>query len=121
MIGMLYSTVGIIVAVGYLPQIYKLLISKAPCRDISLVAWTVWEYTAIVSLLYSLYGQESLDTKFVLVNAINVVCITMIIIITIYKRRKYGDIVTISEDDDSLTNIYNTVEQVEEIIETAEN
>ncbi len=121
MIEMLYSTVGVVIGLAYVPQTLKLLKTQTPCPDISIAMWYLWNYTAIVSLIYSIYGQEVFDVKFFIVNAVNTFFITLIIFIILYKRRKYGDIVTISEDDDSLTNIYNTVEQVEDILDTPEN
>lgn len=121
MIEMLYSSVAVIIALAYVPQTLKLIKTQTPCPDISIAMWYLWDYTAIVSLIYSMYGQDVFDVKFFAVNVINTFFITLIILIIHYKRRKYGDIVIISEDDDSLTNIYNTVEEVEEIIETAEN
>ncbi len=98
MIVMLYSAVGIIVALGYLPQIYNLIVSHTPCRDISLKAWCIWEYTSSISLLYSLYGQDVVDPKFVGVNAVNLLFITIIISITVYKRRKYEKKVAIIDN-----------------------
>ncbi|MCK5385090.1 MAG: hypothetical protein KAJ29_05885 [Alphaproteobacteria bacterium] len=90
MIELLYSSVGIIVGAGYLPQITKLLLTTRPCHEISAASWLIWAYTSSVSLLYSLYGQEILDTKFITVNLVNVICICFVISIIAYKRRKYG-------------------------------
>lgn len=87
MIDYLYSTVGIVVAIAYMPQALKLWRSTSTCRDISLSAWLIWNYTAIVSLLYSVYTLD--DFKLSAVNAVNVFFITVIICITLYKRRKY--------------------------------
>ncbi len=92
MIATLYTTVGLVVAIGYMPQTLKLLRAKSPCSDISVIAWAIWEYTAIVSLLYSMYELE--DLKLSIVNAINVFFITLIIGITLYKRRKYNSELT---------------------------
>ncbi|MCK5374948.1 MAG: hypothetical protein KAJ40_06665 [Alphaproteobacteria bacterium] len=90
MIEVLYSLVGGIVAIGYLPQIIKLIKAQIPCHDISLIAWTVWTYTSAISLIYSLYGQDSVDHNFVFANAVNLTCIMLIVFITLYKRYKYG-------------------------------
>lgn len=89
MIDFLYSTVGIVVAIAYMPQALKLWRSTSPCHDVSLVAWLIWDYTSIVSLLYSIYTLD--DFKLSAVNAINVLFITLIICITLYKRRKYKE------------------------------
>jgi len=89
MIEILYSSVGIIVAAGYLPQITKLITAARPCHEISVAAWSMWAYTSFVSLIYSLYGQEIYDAKFMSVNAVNTACIAMIIGVTLYKRQKY--------------------------------
>ncbi len=87
MISFLYSTVGIIVAFGYLPQIARLLRSKTRCDDISIPAWIIWNYTAIISLLYGYFDLS--DLKLTIVNLVNVVCISSIILITLFKRKKY--------------------------------
>ncbi len=116
MIGILYSTVGVVVTFGYLPQVYKLLRSQTPCRDISLIAWLIWDYTSIVSLLYSVFDVE--DLKLSIVNSINVFFITTIILVTLYKRRKYSDVVMINETEDSLSQIQSTVEKVENAMDS---
>ena len=86
-IGFLYSTVGILVLFGYMPQIRRLWKSKTDCREISITSWMIWNYTAIVSLLYSVFDLA--DVKFSLVNGINVICINIIILLTLYKRSAY--------------------------------
>tara|TARA_B100001989_G_C24545615_1_gene470535 strand:+ start:2196 stop:2540 length:345 start_codon:yes stop_codon:yes gene_type:complete len=88
MISFLYSTVAIIVAIGYLPQAWKLLRAQGRCEDISIIAWSIWEYTAVISLLYSVFVLE--DLKLSIVNGINVFFITVIILVTLYKRWKYA-------------------------------
>ncbi|MCB9983402.1 MAG: hypothetical protein H6861_07000 [Rhodospirillales bacterium] len=86
-IGLLYSTVGIVVLFGYMPQIRRLYKSQTDCREISITAWMIWNYTAIVSLLYSVFDLA--DLKFSVVNGINLVCINIVILLTLYKRRLY--------------------------------
>ena len=86
-IDLLYSTVGLVVLLGYMPQIIKLMRTTTDCRDISLYAWMIWNYTAIVSLLYSVFILP--DIKFMMVNGVNVLCITIIIALTAYKRWHY--------------------------------
>ena len=119
MIGALYSTVGIVMAVSYLPQVIRLIKAQTPCHEISMASWVIWNYTASVSLLYSIYDLN--DTKLTIVNIINVLFINLIIGVTLYKRRKYGDLVVISDQDDSLTQIYNTVEEVEEVMDSEQS
>lgn len=88
MIGFLYSTVGLVVAVSYLPQVLRLIKAKTQCIEISLTSWMIWNYTSIVSLLYSIFDLA--DLKLSIVNAINVLFINLIILITLYKRKKYS-------------------------------
>ncbi len=97
MIAFLYSTVGIILVCGYIPQIYTLIRTKSACRAISLKAWLIWEYTSFISLLYSVYVLP--DLKLAIVNAINVTCIALIIGITAYKRWKYATAQIIMDGD----------------------
>ncbi|PCJ02693.1 MAG: hypothetical protein COB14_01660 [Alphaproteobacteria bacterium] len=89
MIDYLYSTVGIIVTISYMPQALKLWRSTSTCDDISLPTWFIWNYTSIVSLLYGIYTLN--DFKLSAVNAVNVFFVTFIIGITLYKRRKYKE------------------------------
>ncbi len=107
MIEVLYSLVGVVVAIGYLTQIIKLIKTTLPCHDISIFSWSIFAYASFISLLYSLYGQEIYDINFVIVNSINATCIAMVICITVYKRRKYRIIpalivVPICSDEDDL-------------------
>ncbi len=88
MIGFLYSTVGIIVAISYLPQVLRLIKAKTQCIEISLTSWMIWNYTSIISLLYSIVDLG--DLKLSIVNAVNVLFINLIIVITLYKRNKYS-------------------------------
>ena len=116
MISTLYSTVAIVVALGYLPQTIKLLRCHTPCLDISLMAWGIWEYTAIVSLLYSLI--ELNDIKLSIVNAINVFFITLIIGITLYKRRKYTQVsLPTSDINDTLSDTSDIKKTMDKILE----
>ena len=87
-----------------------------PPADISLIAWLIWDYTSIVSLLYSVFDVE--DLKLSIVNSINVFFITTIILVTLYKRRKYSDVVMINETEDSLSQIQSTVEKVENAMDS---
>ena len=95
MIATLYTTVGIVVAIGYMPQTLKLIRAQSKCSDISILAWLIWNYTAIVSLLYSVYELD--DFKLSMVNGVNVFFITLIISITIFKRRKYKAPIPVEE------------------------
>jgi uncharacterized protein with PQ loop repeat len=88
LIGGLYSTVGLIVMLGYMPQIVRLWRTRSDCTDISVLTWMIWNYTAFISLLYSVF--EIGDLKFSLVNAVNFICINIIIFLTLYKRRRFA-------------------------------
>ena len=87
MIDFLFSTVGIVITIGYLPQVYRLAIAKTGCYEISVIAWLLWAYAATVMFLYSVFELE--DLKMIIVNAINMSFIDLIILITLYKRWKY--------------------------------
>lgn len=88
MISTLYSTVGIVLIFSYMPQIIKLVKTKSICAEISLFSWWIWNYIALIGLLYSIF--DLMDLKLSIVNFINAFCINTIIAITIYKRRKYA-------------------------------
>lgn len=88
MISWLYSTVAIITALAYIPQMIRVARSKTTCHDISIPAWLMWSYTSTVSLLYA--AIEMHDLKFSIVMTINAICINTIIAITLYKSKKYA-------------------------------
>jgi uncharacterized protein with PQ loop repeat len=87
LISFLYSTIGIVIFIGYLPQILSLIRAKNDCRSISLTAWWLWNYVLVVSILYGVY--ELHDLKFIIASALNCACVNVLIGITIYKRYKY--------------------------------
>ncbi len=97
MIGYLYSTIGVITAFGYLPQVLALIRAQTKCEEVSLRAWIIWEYTSIVSLLYGLF--ELNDLKFTLVNTVNTFFVSLIVAIIIYKRHKYRDHIPVMIDE----------------------
>ena len=86
-ISILYATVPAVIFLGYLPQIAQLIRAKNDCRDISLLAWVMWDYVLIVSVLYGIYVLD--DFKFTMASALNCACVNVLIGITLYKRRKY--------------------------------
>ena len=83
-ISVLYSTVGVVLLIGFIPQILRLIRTHTDCRDISISTWMIWNYTACVSLIYSIIVLP--DLKFALVNAVNVMGVNSIIALTLYKR-----------------------------------
>lgn len=89
LLALLYSTVGLLVLIGYIPQLYRLWTTDTDCRDVSIAAWATWTYTSSVSLLYSVY--ELPDPKFAMVNAVNLSCILAIIALTLHRRRRFAE------------------------------
>jgi uncharacterized protein with PQ loop repeat len=87
-ISLLYATVPAVIFFGYIPQIAQLIRAKTDCRDISLLAWMMWDYVLIVSILYGVYILH--DLKFIIASVLNCACVNALIAITLYKRRKYG-------------------------------
>jgi hypothetical protein len=80
----LYQGVAIIGGIGYLPQIYKLIISKGISKDISIVTWLIWLSTWIISLLYGILFLD--DWRFCLVASVNIAGHLAIIGLTLYNR-----------------------------------
>lgn len=103
MIGILFSTVSVVLIFAYLPQIITLIRTKGPCNDISVTSWSIWFYTSFVSLLYSIY--ELHDLKLSIVNGLNVFFICVIIGTTIFKRIKYRHVAVIYKKDESVDNL----------------
>ena len=83
-IPLLYQLVAIISAIGYLPQIYNLIISTGKSLAISLTTWFIWLSSWLISLTYGILYIE--DWRFILVASINVLGHVLIIGLTIYNR-----------------------------------
>jgi len=86
---LLYASVAGVSLVAYIPQIIRIILTKSSCHDIALTSWLIWNYTAIVTLLYAIFVID--DGVFMFVSAINLTGINMVIILTVYKRWKYKD------------------------------
>lgn len=100
MIVFLYSTVVFVAAFGYIPQAITLIRNRTRCDDISIKSWVLWEYANIISLLYSVIELQ--DLRLSIVNGVNVFFITLILIITIYKRVKYSSSISLLVDQDEI-------------------
>lgn len=96
MITFLYSTVSVISAISYMPQLWRIFQNESPCHDISLKTWWIWNYMSFVSMLYGVF--EIQDFTMSLVTGVNFFFINCTIASVLYKRRKYSDMVLISED-----------------------
>lgn len=90
-IGFLYSLVGVVALIGYMPQIITLWRAKNPCRDVSVPTWAIWISTWIVSLVYGITALG--DFKFIMVALVNVVGHGLIIILTLKNRYVYRDVI----------------------------
>lgn len=87
-IGFLYSLVGVIALIGYMPQIITLWKAKNPCTDVSIPTWLIWISTWIVSLIYGI--TELGDIKFSMIATINIVGHAIIIGLTLKNRYFYA-------------------------------
>lgn len=115
MITFLYSTVSFISAVSYIPQLWKVIQSETPCHDISIKTWWIWNYMAVVALLYGVFEIQDLTMS--LVSGVNAFFISLTIVAVLYKRRNYPDMVMISEEvvtefSDDLTELTEEFEDL---------
>lgn len=83
----LYSTIVVIAVFGYIPQLYKLWKSDGDSKDVSLMTWSIWLYTWIVSLAYGILVLE--DLKFCIVAIINLIGHIGIISLTLRNRKRF--------------------------------
>ncbi|MAF97619.1 MAG: hypothetical protein CMH26_03190 [Micavibrio sp.] len=91
----LYSFVAIISFCGYVPQILRLWKTQSDCRDVSIQAWGTWNATYIITVLYSIF--EIKDFMLSLTATIHVICISIILAITFWKRYSYEKNMILSE------------------------
>ena len=73
---------------GYIPQIINLWNMQSDGRDLSLSTWGIWSVTSIITLLYSYYDIK--DFQLCLTAGINLLCISIIMALTIYKRTRFA-------------------------------
>ena len=82
----LYSIFGTLVIGMYIPQILAVLRDRAHAQSISLVAWSTWTVSYVVSILYATVVLKDWPVFFIsLLNCLGCLLVT---IIAIYKRYK---------------------------------
>ena len=82
----LYSVFGTLVIGMYIPQIVAVLRDHEHARSISLVAWSTWTLSYVVSMLYAIMVLKDWPVFFIsLLNCLGCLLVT---IIAIYKRYK---------------------------------
>ena len=69
MLALLYSMVGVINLVAYVPTIAKLYRSETACRELPLSSWLTWGTCSLISLVYGIF--ELGDIPFCAVAAVN--------------------------------------------------
>jgi hypothetical protein len=92
-ISFLYLLNGLVVIIAYVPQAIKLKGIKERPVNFSTATWSLWTYTAIVALSYALFVNK--DPNFILVASLNLICVTAILLIILYKTLKYPKLKTI--------------------------
>lgn len=97
-ITIMYSMVGIIAIIGYLPQIIT-LVKNNSCVGISIKSWIVCTYTSAVSTCYAFYVISDSVLKFV--TTVNLVCCSVILYLALQHKRKS---VNTQRQDTSLQN-----------------
>lgn len=85
----LYSIFGTLVIGMYIPQIVAVLRDHEHARSISLVAWSTWTLSYVVSILYATVVLKDWPVFFIsLLNCLGCLFVTLI---TVYKRFKIQD------------------------------
>jgi len=80
----LYSGLGTLFALLYLPQVRVVWRSRSGARDISLLAWALWTVSAFVTVCYALLVAR--DARFGVVSASNLVGCAAVTGVTAWKR-----------------------------------
>ena len=80
----LYISNTPIVIMAYLPQIWVLCTSKTACKDISLLAWSVFVLVNFNVLLYAVFILN--DSLAIVLAVVQVLLHATVLGITIYKR-----------------------------------
>ena len=85
----LYSGLGTLLALLYVPQICTIWRSRSGARDISLPAWSLWTVFAFITVCYALLVAR--DARFGAVSASNLVGCAAVTGVTAWKRYRTGD------------------------------
>lgn len=84
---MLYSCVAIVGAAGYIPQIIQLLKVKTQAKSLSLITWSIWLTTWIISFSYGLFYLH--DTRFCIVALVNIIGHLAVMGLVLYRRKQH--------------------------------
>lgn len=108
---MLYSIVGIIEMIAYMPQIYRLVTNKQKGKEISILAFSLWTMTSFISASYAYFHVK--DMLIFAVSSVHIAGCGLILALTVYNRhfRK-----RMSDNTISATKSYNKRPKLEGII-----
>lgn len=80
----LYSLVGLMVVVAYIPQIIRLATATGRSLAISIPTFAMWSLAAAISLSYGIVVLE--DWRFCVIESANLTGYLTIIAMTVYNR-----------------------------------
>lgn len=83
----LYSMVGVVIVVNYIPQIVAIARDKTGAQAISFVAWIMWTLTSFITVLYAWVVVT--DWLLTLVSFANFLGCASISILAIIQRYRY--------------------------------
>ena len=80
----MYSMVGVVGCIGFMPQIYKLIKATEHSDNMALSTWMVWSVTGAITVAYAFSVVQ--DSLFTAVAAINCLCTMMILSLGFYNK-----------------------------------
>lgn len=87
LITMMYLFFNVARVLSYLPQIYTISKENNKVTAISLMTWIFW---TCANLTTAIYAQiEVHDTMLALINYGNALCCAIVVLMVVYKRKKY--------------------------------
>jgi uncharacterized protein with PQ loop repeat len=80
----LYPAVTLVSIMGYIPQIYKLVIATRRPQNIALSSWSIWCVSSLVALLYGIYCLH--DTVFIAMAFLGFAATVLTTILIVYNN-----------------------------------
>ena len=79
-----YTGTGFVDLIGFMPQIYALIIATGHSRGVSINAWGLWTGTSIIALLYAVLLVQ--DAFLIFVSSVETFGCATVLAITVYNR-----------------------------------
>ena len=97
----IYSISSLIIVLFYFPQLVLVVRAKTNLSEISLASWGVWALCIFNTFLYGYFVLG--DNILAFFSLAGSACCIAIFLITVFKRKKYAQIVSVINLEDSFT------------------